>query len=164
MLHDEIIGSVDDPAKHHGGVARNDASLDDVAAIGCETQPDARCDHAQPRDDRRHEHEFDIAVRRDRDQPLGPSRIEFLLADHDVVDRRQRLGDRRSKLQCQRRRLDAVALPNEQRVAHDRAKPRQRVRQGWLGDPESLRGPRHAPLFHQNDENRQQVQVVPHEI
>ena len=99
-----------------------------------------------------------------REEVFGGGRVELLLPQHGIVERRQGLGYSRRQIQRDGRRLYPVAFADEQLVLHHRAQAPERVRHGGLRHAEPLGGARHAALFHQRDKDRQQVQVVAHQL
>ena len=162
MLDDQIVRRIEDATQNHGRRAGYDAGLDQVVAVRREAKPDTGGHGAEAGDDHRRQHELGVTVRRDGQPPLGPGRIEVLLAEHHVVDPRQRVGDHRREFERGRRGLDPVARADEELILHGRPQPRQRVRERRLRQPQTPGRAGDAALLHERDEDRQQVEIVAH--
>ena len=110
MLHDQAVCWIDDPAKHQCGGAGDDACFRQVVVVRDQPQRDAGRDHSKPCNKCGNQHEFDVSVGGDSEQPLGRCRIELLLTEHRVVEPRQRLGNDGREFDGNRSGLDAVAF------------------------------------------------------
>ena len=116
MLYDQAVRWIVDPANHQRSGTRDDACFRKIVVVRDQTECDTGRDRPKPRDNCGHQHEFDIPIRRDGQQPFARCRVEVLLTEHRIVELCERLGDDRRKFDGHRSWLDAVAFTDEKLI------------------------------------------------
>ncbi len=122
-------------------------------------EPHARCDALQALDQRRQE--LDLAEVRhvEPERARRGGRIEARAVRERRFQQGERLSHRLAELARERRRVHAVGRAHEERVAEERAQPRERVGDRGLREPQPRGGRGDAAILQHRVEGAQQVEI-----